>query len=235
MARVIKQGTGELPKAATDRELTQVSEPRRSPIIDRDTYEARAEAQQIRERAQQQADALLADAQAQAQGIVDAAEAQAVALRAAAVAEGEAAGRDTGAAELTALVAAGGHRLARIEAQVVDQVTTLALHIARKVLGRELEFHPEAVVQIVRQALNEKARQRREITLRLHPEDAQVVREQRGALLEVLSRSKELGILEDPEVARYGVRIETDAGTIDAQLETQLAAIERALAAADSH
>ncbi|HET6347411.1 MAG TPA: FliH/SctL family protein, partial [Myxococcota bacterium] len=105
----------------------------------------------------------------------------------------------------------------------------LAVSIARRVLGRELEFHPEAVVQIVKQALGEKARQRREISLRVHPDDLQMIREHKAELLEILSRTKEIAIRADPEVGRHGVIIETDAGIIDAQLETQLAAFERVL------
>jgi len=87
----------------------------------------------------------------------------------------------------------------------------------------------EAVVDIVKQALSEKARQRREIFLRVNPEDLQHIRENKPALLEVLSRAKEIGIREDPDVAVGGAVIETDAGIIDAQLETQLAVFERVL------
>jgi len=57
----------------------------------------------------------------------------------------------------------------------------------------------------------------------------EIIRENRSALIEVLSRAKEISIREDPDVARYGVVIETDAGTIDAQLETQLDVIEGVL------
>ena len=85
------------------------------------------------------------------------------------------------------------------------------------------------MVDIIRQALTEKARQRREIFLRVHPEDMKYVREHKAELLEVLSRAKEIGLREDPDVARHGVVIETDAGIIDAQLETQLAVFERIL------
>ena len=229
MARVIKRDDADSPPESRDRDLTQVTEPRRSPIIDRNTFEARAEGQQIRERAQQQADGLLADARAEAEATLARARQDAEALRQEALSRGDAAGRDAGAQELATLVAQVSRRLDATEAQLSGQIATLAVHIARKVLGRELEFHPEAVVQIVRQALSEKARQRREITLRVHPDDLAVIREHRAELLEILSRSKEIGILEDADVARYGVVIETDAGSIDAQLDTQLAAFERAL------
>ena len=56
-----------------------------------------------------------------------------------------------------------------------------------------------------------------------------MIRKNKSQLLDVLSRAKEIGISEDPDVERYGVIIETDAGTIDAQLDSQLAVFERIL------
>ena len=56
-----------------------------------------------------------------------------------------------------------------------------------------------------------------------------MIRKNKSQLLDVLSRAKEIGVSEDPDVERYGVIIETDAGTIDAQLDSQLAVFERIL------
>ena len=92
-----------------------------------------------------------------------------------------------------------------------------------------MQTSPDAVIKIVRNALAEKARQRQEISLRVHPEDLAIIRENKAQLLEVLSRAKEISIREDMNVERYGVIIETDAGTIDAQLDSQLAIFERVL------
>jgi type III secretion system HrpE/YscL family protein len=187
-------------------------------VVKGETVEARAEAASI-----------LARAKAEAEEIINEAELEAVRIKEMANEEGLRQGRDQGAQELSEIVGRTSTRLAQIEAQVEPQLRELALRIARKILGRELEFHPDGVVDIVKQALSEKARQRREIYLRVHPEDLQYIRENKAALLEVLSRAKEIGLREDPDVERHGVIIETDAGTIDAQLETQLSVFERVL------
>ena len=191
---------------------------RRAPIISRDTAQARSEAQTIREQANGKAEEIIRQAELEAEQ-----------LKEKAYQLGYQEGKDAGAAELSEIVAQASARLQQIEAQVEPQLRELALKIARKILGKELEFHPEAVVEIVKQALSEKARQRREIFLRVNPEDLQFIRESKSDLLEVLSRAKEIGIREDADVAAGGVIIETDAGTIDAQLETQLAVFERVL------
>jgi type III secretion protein L len=191
---------------------------RRAPIIRNDVIEARSEAIAIRERAEAEAAEIREQAQKDAE-----------VLKAEAHDQGYKEGCDKGAAELSQAVAQSSRRLAQIEEQAIAQLRDLALIIARKVLGCELEMHPEVVINIIKQALSDKARQRRELVLRVNPDDLAVVREHRSDLLEVLSRAKEIAIREDPNVARFGVIIETDAGIIDAQLETQLAVFERVL------
>jgi len=220
MSRVIKKEASELPDIPTTVDLNDRSNTRRAVIIDRSTYEARSEAQVIRDRVMTEIEALREQAHAEA-----------LEMKQKAYQQGYEEGKQAGAQELTELVAQTSLRLQQIEAQAEPQLKMLALTIAKKILGHELEFHPETVVDIIRQALSEKARQRREIYLRVHPDDLHFVRENKPALIEVLSRCKEIGLREDPGVARHGVIIETEAGTIDAQLDTQLEVFERVLKA----
>ncbi|MFC1610687.1 FliH/SctL family protein [Myxococcota bacterium] len=217
-SKVIKKGDVELGDISPDTGFAEPSAGRSRSIVKGETVEARTEAQSIKNRAQAEADEIHRRAEIEAEQLKE----QAYQL-------GYEEGRNTGAEELAEVVAKASARLQQIEAQVEPQLRELALKIARKIIGRELEFHPEGVVDIVKQALSEKARQRQEIFLRVHPEDLQFIRENKADLLEVLSRAKEIGIREDPDVERHGVIIETDAGTIDAQLETQLAVFERVL------
>jgi type III secretion protein L len=229
MAKLIKKGDLDENTAITSVAPSKQDAPRHGAIIDKDTYEARSEAQLIRERAQGQAAELVSQAQEQADALLAEAQEQAEALKQTAHDEGFAAGQTEGLAGLNEAVLRSSLRLQQIEKELAPQLTSLAVGIARRVLGKELEFHPEAVVEIVKQALGDKARQRREITLRIHPDDAHVIRENKPALLEMLSRCKEIAIREDADVEPHGVIIETEAGTIDAQLETQLAAFDKVL------
>jgi len=217
MTKVIKRAPGDTGETRPDAGVADGAV-KRAGIIRGGVADARNEAQAIRERAEVEAAEIRARALREAEVV-----------RARAREEGLAQGRDAGAAELTGVVASASRRLQQIEAQAVPQLRDLAVAIARKVLGKELELAPERVVDVVKQALAEKARQSRELWLRVNPEDLAVIRARRPELLEVLSRAKELGVREDPDVARGGVVIETDAGTIDAQLETQLGVFERVL------
>ncbi len=217
MGKVIKKGTSDASAQRPESGLTD-SKTRRSPIIDKETFEARSEAQEIQARARSEADALLEKARQEAND-----------LREEARQEGRESGRSEGAAELTETIAQASVRLQELEEKLTSQLTDVAIAIARKILGQELQTNPDAVIKIVRNALAEKARQRQEISLRVHPEDLAIIRENKAQLLEVLSRAKEISIREDVNVERYGVIIETDAGTIDAQLDSQLAIFERVL------
>jgi flagellar biosynthesis/type III secretory pathway protein FliH len=218
MGKVIKKGNTELGDINPDTGFADLSAQRRAPVISRSTAEAKSEAALIRERAEQQADEIVKQAEIEAEQ-----------LKANAFNQGYEEGKNAAAAELSEVVASSSRRLQQIEAQAEPQLRDLAVKIARKIIGKELEFAPEAVVDVVKQALSEKARQRREIFLRVHPDDLQLIRESKAELIEILSRAKEIGIREDKEISRGGVVIETDAGTIDAQIDTQLEVFEKVL------
>lgn len=216
MGKVIKKSVVDVSEAAEPTTLSEQPFSKRAPIIDKSTFEAKSDAQGIREKALVEAEEIKKAAMQEGEEIKKRARE-----------EGYMEGKAAGAEELTEMIATSSRRLQMIEEQVEPQLKDLALRIAKKILGRELEFHPEAVVDIVKQALSDKARQRREVYLRVNPEDLQYIREHKAELLEVLGRAKEIGLREDPGVEPHGVIIETDAGTIDAQLETQLAVFER--------
>ncbi len=129
-----------------------------------------------------------------------------------------------------------GHRagLARAAAErdrvlrsAADDLVRLAVAVARTVLGREVE-RDGGVEALAARAL-QAVRQRREVTLRVHPADAPAVRREAGPLGTLLARAPALAVREDPGVGRGGLVVETEAGALDARLETRLEAVEAAL------
>jgi len=102
----------------------------------------------------------------------------------------------------------------------MDDLRRLAVHIARTILTHEITARPEAVRGIVEQALA-RARRGRRLLLRVHPDDV--------GLLGALSEVPELEITPDADVGRGGCVLHDGKMTIDARLETQLAALLRAL------
>jgi len=167
---------------------------------------------------------VLEEAEAAARRIREAAEADRERLRT----EAAASGRQEGLAQASAAIVQGALERDRLLASAEKELVRLAVAVAEKILRREVARDDGVAVEMAARALAE-ARQRREVTLRIHPADAEAVHRSQERLLSALSRARVLDIREDPTVARGGVLVETEAGVIDARLETQLAAIGVAL------
>ena len=215
MVRVIRRDDDETTQTPTTRSAPSQA---RSSIIGRETVEAKSEASDI-----------LEGARAQAQSLIDAATTEAEALRDSARIEGRREGIDQGATEVAQIIKRMTEHQQEQEAQVLPQLLKLVRKMAEKVIGSELEQRPEALVGMIKRTLHDKARQRRSLLLRVNPADLEVVRNERHRLMDALVRASDLAIREDDDISPGGVIIETEAGTIDARLETQLDALERAM------
>ena len=165
-------------------------------------------------------------AQARARDIVEEAQQAAADLRRQAHEEGWAEGLAEWQARV--LEVAGEARRAVEEAR--PQLVALALRVAEKILRRRLDEQPDAIVPMVEEAL-EAARGYRggHLVVRVNPADAPALEGFRQRLLERDGRWKSLEIAAIEGMARGGCRIETDFGTIDASVETQLAAMVQLL------
>lgn len=104
----------------------------------------------------------------------------------------------------------------------------LACRIAERIIRRQLDAHPEITLDLVRDAL-EIAAQQGELILKLHPEDHATLGKEVTALIEELARLADVTVVADAGVSRGGCVAETRFGTIDEQIETQLARIEQEL------
>ncbi|MBI5547641.1 MAG: type III secretion system stator protein SctL [Deltaproteobacteria bacterium] len=187
--------------------------PGRGAVVDSEVYDAHQQAKEIREQAERQAAQMLEKATQE---------------RDATVAAAQEMGREEGKAEATEIILRAKKEAAQIIQGAEPQAVKLALLIAEKLLGRALEADPELVLHVVAQAI-ESVRQQREIVLRVNPEDAQLLRGSRKKLMDMLGRTKDIAVRDDPEVARGGCIIETENGTVDAQLATQLQMLEEVL------
>jgi len=175
--------------------------------------------------ARDEAATLLADARAQAEAI----RAQAADARDEAVRQGREEGRAEAAAEMAALLTDARAHGARLREAATPSAIALATKMAEQVVGRAVTLAPELMAEIAGAAL-EACRPRGDwVRVRVHPLDAVAVTAQRDALAGRAPRTAKLEIVADESVGRYGCVIETAVGRVDARLETQLAALERAL------
>jgi flagellar assembly protein FliH len=107
-------------------------------------------------------------------------------------------------------------------------VTSLACSIAARIIRQELSTQPEITLQWVQEALQMCAGAA-EITLRLHPSDFQTLGNQIQQLTEVFHPSATAKMVADPSLTPGGCRLETEFGSIDQQIETQLERLQQEL------
>ncbi len=136
-------------------------------------------------------------------------------------------GKNQGLADVTALMSQAVHAKEKMFEGVEKDAVKLVYDIAEKVLGEELATRETAIVDLVRQALQTAMGQK--IIVLVNPADLEAVRQEQATLLQALDGSRSLQIRADEKVKPHGCIIETEVGTIDAQLDTQLSAIRKAL------
>jgi flagellar assembly protein FliH len=222
-------------------EAPPFAEPVLVPKIDWEVV--RTEAREIVDRAVTGSEAMLRDAAARAQTLLAQAQAQAETVaataRAAGHAEGVAAGRTEIEAQLAQTVSSlqGVVDEARAQRRTVietaePELVRLAMSIAERIVHEQISVDPNVVVENVRQALTRLVG-REVVTLRVNPADLDTIRAHRDAIAGS-NDVEHLRVVEDQRVDRGGVVVETDAGTIDAKVSTQIREARRTLLAEPS-
>lgn len=149
--------------------------------------------------------------------------------------QGYQAGYDQGLTEgkeaAAAMMAAAAENLARA-VEVLDQARARVMaHLEREVVALVAAstdlvlmtpgaVKPELIKNVVRRAI-EKAGQAERLTVRLHPEDLDLVQEFRPELAKGLSRLQHLDLEADADLGRGECLVEAPLGQVDATLDTR--------------
>lgn len=208
-----------------------------------DVEQLRADARALVDRAAADAEAILRDAATRAKQMVERANARVADIEAQARSkgheEGAAAGRAAGHAELEDDIAALHALIESVRAQrngVIEaaepELVRLAMAVAERIVYDHVAVDPNVVLENVRHALTRLVG-REVVTLRVNPADLEVIRQYRESTA-ASNDVEHLRIVEDQRVDRGGVVIETDAGTIDAKVSTQLREARRAVTSDDA-
>ncbi|HKQ71664.1 MAG TPA: FliH/SctL family protein [Polyangiaceae bacterium] len=165
--------------------------------------------------------ARLREAEERAREIVRAAERDARSAEERALREG----KEAASAELAAAWIKLRKEEASRDERELDRTVLLARAIAERLIGETLAIDPSRVVEIAKEALL-SARRAAKVALYAHPDDAEAIRTNMFALgLEGIA----LEIHADPARARGSLFLDTDLGTLDANLPLQLDRLARAL------
>ena len=152
--------------------------------------------------------------------------------------QGYTAGKTAGEDELAPVIETIRELISSVKAQrgaviasAEPELVRLAMAIAERVVHMELQTNPNVIVENVRQSLTRLV-SREVVTLRVNPIDLDTIRQHRDEIV-AAGDVEHLRIVEDQRVDRGGVVVETDAGTIDSKIATQLREARRAILSDD--
>lgn len=111
---------------------------------------------------------------------------------------------------------------------VESEIVKLSFKIARKILGYELEKNDEAIVSIIREVLK-SSRHQKSIKISVNPKDYDLISDNKEKLLSVLTKTETFLIEPKDGIQRNGCEIETEIGTVTADLDIQLETLESLL------
>jgi flagellar assembly protein FliH len=126
---------------------------------------------------------------------------------------------------LQAIIETLAKPLADLDTGIETELTRLAMIIAKHLVRRELRLDPTQVIGIVRHTVGLLPLSARNIKVHLHPDDAAILRDRLAAPV----GEREWDLREDPLMARGGCRVTTDNASIDARVESTIAAAMRGL------
>lgn len=141
--------------------------------------------------------------------------------------QAETAGFETGQQQWNKQVQLLDKEIKVIRAEIENSMVPLALTAVKRILGRELKTDPDTVVDIISTALKAVI-QHKKIKIFVNPSDLKTVEASRARIRDLFERLDSLSIVPREDIEEGGCIIETEAGIINAQLESQLKALEQA-------
>ncbi len=105
--------------------------------------------------------------------------------------------------------------------QIEPEVVNLSMNICSKIIKDKLESDREIVIRNIRAAFKELT-DKEYIKIRINADDLALVREFKPGLLEMFHEIKKLEVVSDDCVDKGGCIIETNEGSVDATIKTQM-------------
>lgn len=124
-----------------------------------------------------------------------------------------------------------GARRTKIEIlnSLETEMVRMVLAIAKKVIAADLMIQPEAIVEIIRQAIA-NLDDPENLRVYVNPADISLITDaiDWGGLTEIGSRDIAVDLKGDLRISRGGSVIESTGGSVDARLETRMETVEKA-------
>lgn len=112
-----------------------------------------------------------------------------------------------------------------------NEMVELVINVAEMALGDQIEKNPGLIRHVIRSAVL-KLQSREQMTIRVNPMDLAEAEKARPDISKEVEDIEKVSFKGDPLVSRGGCVLETNMGSIDARVETQLEAMRESLLAA---
>ena len=193
--------------------------------------------QKIIDKAQEEADDIIANARKTAKKIIGDARIEIEDLKNIVMEEAKEKGYQDGLDEVTAKAEVLLQEAEEIKAQAIEhynstlfeaepEIIKVILDISRKIIGDEIETRPDRITQLVKQALA-ACTGVTSVTVKVSPEDYEAVNENKDLIARQSRFSGEITIAKDLSLESGGCVLETPVGNMDASVEVQLDALEQ--------
>lgn len=117
--------------------------------------------------------------------------------------------------------------ISKVRSDMEKMLVPVALKASKKIVGREIEQSPTAIVDIVSSTLKAVS-QHKQITIYVNKKDLDALEANRNRIKQLFETLEVLSIRERADIAPGGCIIETEAGIINAQLDNQWRILENA-------
>jgi len=175
-------------------------------ILSAERAEAIERAQELVESARKEAATRLETARQQSEAIEE---------------EARARGREAGELEAASCLADAARVRTRMLEGVENEVASLAVDVARRIIGLELTTRPELVADMCLKSL-ESLRGSRNVAVRANPEDVSILEGANRQLAGSVGPSTGLVIQSDPTLSRGDCVVSSELGSIDARIDSRL-------------
>lgn len=122
-------------------------------------------------------------------------------------------------AQLGALLDGFDAQFAALDRRLAQNISQLAVQLAQQVLRAELQQNPAVVARVAAEAVAGVVLSARQITVLVHPDDLPLV----AAGAEETLRGRGARLQPDASLERGGVLVQSDAGCVDARIESRWA------------
>ena len=141
--------------------------------------------------------------------------------------EAKAAGFEEGLKQWAQKIKELEEHIENVRGEMSEVIVPVALKAAKKVVGREIELNPKAVLDIVRSNLK-AVTSHSNITIYVSKKDLDLVEKERDDLKKLFEKIESFTIRERADIEPGGCVIETEGGIINARLENVWQTLEKA-------